>query len=328
MSDANGLGGPGMIPASLSPETRRSYERLLERLALRPPRSRPRTLAEFEAAAAQREAESLPLVERSPDVLACCVSEIVMGGVAVIEVSPPDHRGDGPVLVYVHGGAFVLLSARSTLPIAARIARTTGRRVLSVDYSRAPRARWRVITGELIAVLRALLASGVEPGAVGLIGDSAGGAIAAGAVLQMLDAGEATPGALVLASTVSDLTLSGETVARLGRLDLIVDPETLRNGYAAYADPAEHRNPYVSPAFADYSRGFPPTLLQVGTRELLLSDSAMLCGAILRGGGDAILRLYEGMPHSFQAALPDTPETGRAYLDQHAFLNSRLGVAS
>lgn len=317
--------GPAGVPASLSAATRRSYERLIARLATRPPRERPATVEEFEAVAAAREAEARPFAERDPNVQACKVATIDLDGVAAVELIPPDLR-DEAVILYVHGGAFTLLSAWSTLAIPARLALGSGRRVISIDYPLAPRRQWQAITQAVVDAYAEVISRGNPPKSIGVVGDSAGGAIAMSAVHQARDLGFGSPGAVALISTVSDLTLSGDTIITLQDQELILELDFLRSGYAAYSDETDRSLPLVSPAFAAYDPAFPPTLLQVGTREMLLSDTILLCDALRLGGVDTILQVYEGMPHSFHAALSDSEEAERAFREQVDFFNEKLLV--
>uniref|UniRef100_UPI0015753F27 alpha/beta hydrolase fold domain-containing protein n=1 Tax=Sphingomonas bacterium TaxID=1895847 RepID=UPI0015753F27 len=92
----------------------------------------------------------------------------------------------------------------------------------------------------------------------------------------------------------------------------------------AYADAADQKNPYASPVYGDYTKAFPPTLIQGGTHELLLSDFVREYQAIRGGGHEAVLDLYEGMPHVFQASVPNTPETRTALARAAAFFSLHL----
>lgn len=92
----------------------------------------------------------------------------------------------------------------------------------------------------------------------------------------------------------------------------------------AYADSAAHRNPIVSPVYGDYTKPFPPTLVQGGTRELLLSDFVRQYQAIQNGGAEAVLDLYEGMPHGFLGVLRGAPESQTALMRGAAFIRQHL----
>jgi acetyl esterase/lipase len=100
--------------------------------------------------------------------------------------------------------------------------------------------------------------------------------------------------------------------------------ETLPWGADAYADPSDQKHPYVSPLYGDYSKPFPPTLIQAGTREILLSDAVRHYQAIRAGGHIAILDVYEAMPHVFQAAFVNIPETCTAIKRAAQFFSETL----
>jgi monoterpene epsilon-lactone hydrolase len=233
----------------------------------------------------------------------------MLGGVPVIRLPATGSGPDQPVLIFAHGGGHIWLSARSSLATAKLMADATGYEVISVDYTVAPGGTWREQTTEVIAVYEALLAEGRAPARIGMFGDSAGGALAAGSILKMRDQGLALPGALVLISPWSDVTGRGDSYMTLAAFDPMLTFADLKIGADVYAAPADQRHPYVSPVYGDYSKPFPPTLIQGGTREIMLSDFVRHYQAIRAGGGEAVLDLYEGMTHGFYALAPNAPET-------------------
>jgi acetyl esterase/lipase len=102
----------------------------------------------------------------------------------------------------------------------------------------------------------------------------------------------------------------------------------VRPGLDAYADPADQKNPYVSPVYGDFAKGYPSTLIQGGTKEFLVSDMVRLHRAIKRGGGVSDLELYEGMPHGFMGLMADAPEGREARAEELAFWNRYLPAAA
>ena len=248
-----------------------------------------------------------------------------LGGVGVIRVPGRDTGRGAPVLIYTHGGGHTWLSARSTLAIAKSMAEATGYEVVSVDYTVAPRGTWRTQTQEVISVYQALLAQGYTPGQIGLFGDSAGGGLCCGSTLRMRDEGLPLPGALLLLSPWSDVSGRGDSHMTLASSDPLLTNEELKICADAYAVPADQEHPYVSPVYGDYSKPFPPTLIQGGTRELLLSDFVRQYRAILGGGNEAILDLYEGMVHAYHTLPADAPEIRETYATAARFWRARLG---
>ncbi len=244
-----------------------------------------------------------------------------LGGVAVLEVIPRDWVDNGKLLVYTHGGAYTLFSARSSLLSAALVANRTGMRVISVDYMPAPRARWQEICEQVVTAFEALNQEGHPMSDLAIFGDSAGGGLAAGVVLKLRDAGLGMPAAVVLWSPWTDITETGDTYVTLKDSEPCYLYKTLLGPSAdAYADRKDQKRPYVSPVYGDFAKGFPPTLIQGGTREILLSGFVRLYQALDTAGQTVKLDIYEGMPHVFQIRLPDSPESVTALDKTNAFL--------
>jgi acetyl esterase/lipase len=200
----------------------------------------------------------------------------------------------------------------------------TGKRIVSVDYTVAPRGRWPLVIDQVIAVYKAVLASGYKPASIGMFGDSAGGNIVPASILKLRDEGLPLPGAVVLMSPCVDLHLNGDTETTLGHADPTLTVDEVIPGLKAYADPADWSNPYVSPVYGDFTKGFPPVLIQVGTKEMLLSDSIRLYQAVKMAGGDAELDIYEGMTHVFQSYMIGTPERKEAFAEIERFWTKHL----
>lgn len=253
------------------------------------------------------------------------LTDMMIGGVPVLEIKPHDWKDNGKVLIHTHGGAYVLHSARSAFLVPALTAQATGYRVLSIDYTLAPQAKWEQISDEIIAVFKGLLKQGYKMENMGFFGESAGGGLAATTTLRLRDEGLGMPAALVLYSPLSDLTTPGDTYTTLKEAEPMYRLNLhLRNALNAYADPADQKNPYVSSVYGDYTKGFPPTLIQVGTKEILLSSAVRLYQAIEKGGQTVKLDVYEGMPHVFQMYLR-IPESKTALKKVNAFLKKHLG---
>jgi acetyl esterase/lipase len=158
-----------------------------------------------------------------------------------------------------------------------------------------------------------------------MYGDSAGGGLVAGSVLRMRDEGIGIPAAVVLWSPWTDVTVRGDSYYTLKNADPFVsDLMFFENMANAYADSSDQKNPYVSPVYGNFSKGFPPTLIQGGTREVLLSDFIRLYQAIDQADVPVKLDIYEGMPHDFQIFLCNTPESVTALSKMINFLHEYL----
>ncbi len=255
------------------------------------------------------------------------VSERQLGPLSALEVTPEGYVEDGHRLVYFHGGGYVVDSARSKLLEAALMADGTGWPVISVNHPNAPEARWWEILDASSAALIALEQQGLAMSELALVGDSAGGGLVTGLTLKRRDEGFPLPAALVLWSPWTDLSTAGDTRETLKDADPAVsEARLLRPAAEAYAPESEWRRPYVSPVYGEYSDDFPPTLIQGGTKEILLSDFVRLYRAIRDGGGHVELDLYEGMPHLFQLpmTLDGAPEGEIAMRVMRDFLRTHL----
>ncbi|MFI4850172.1 MAG: alpha/beta hydrolase [Gimesia chilikensis] len=249
-----------------------------------------------------------------------------LGGVPVLDIKPKGWQESGEVLVYTHGGAYTMYSARSRLMSAVPMAGETGFRVISVDYTLAPVGKWQEVTDQVVTVIQTLIKEGHSLKEIAIYGESAGGGLAAGTVLKLRDKGLGMPAAVVLWSPWADITETGDTYTTLQQADpLLYYPKNLKHCADAYADPADQKHPYVSPVYGDYSKGFPPTLIQAGTKEIFLSNAIRQYQVIDTAGMPVKLDLYEGMWHIFQVFNYDLPESKLARSKVKAFLQQHVG---
>ncbi|WP_426237767.1 alpha/beta hydrolase fold domain-containing protein [Pararhizobium sp. DWP1-1-3] len=313
------------VPATVSPEAAAVLRTIYDAGRDLPPIATPRSAFEF-----QRLHEEMETVFGAPNArlaeeLGTLIQRGELGGVPVLRLYPEGYKPGGRTLVYLHGGSHVFLSAASTVGTPARVAKATGAEVVSVDFTRAPAARWRTVTNEVLAVCQALIVGGTEPSSVGLLGESAGGGLAAGSVLMMREQGLPLPGALWLLSPWADLSGAGDSRDTLQDWDPALSAELMAACAEAYADPTEQRTPFVSAVYGDFGGAYPPTLIQGGTRELLFSDFVRLYQGIRGAGHEAVLDIYEGMPHTFAGILGDTPESRTAIGRGAEFFQRHLG---
>jgi acetyl esterase/lipase len=244
-----------------------------------------------------------------------------LGGVPTYEAVPRaiPERNRKRVLLFLHGGAYVFgggsLAGTATLPLSG----AGGYRIFSPDYRMPPDHPFPAALDDAVAVYRELLKE-TAPSHIGFVGLSAGGGLAAATVLRARDLGLPLPAAAVLLTPESDLTESGDTFATNEDLDIVLKkPMPILN--QLYAAGADLRNPYLSPVFGDFNKGFCPTFLQSGTRDLLLSNTVVLHRALRRAGIDAELHVWEAMPH---AGFFGAPEDAELMAEQLRFLDRHL----
>lgn len=191
-----------------------------------------------------------------------------MRGIQVIDIKPKNWEDNGKVLVYTHGGDYTLGSANSTLGGPILAANATGLRVVSINYTVAPFSKWNQTIDEVLTAIKELRDQhGYSLHDIALYGDSAGGGLAAATALKMRDSGLEMPGAVILWSPWLDLTGSGDSSYTLKNADPVLSYDAfLKNSANAYADSRDQKNPYASPIYANYTKGYPPTLIQ-GVRK-------------------------------------------------------------
>lgn len=312
------------IPSTVSEEAK-SLLQTLPDPNLVPEFPQPDEIPQWKALQEALEARNLEVQKVLLDQLQPSVTRGDFGGVPVLDITAKGWKDNGKVLVYTHGGAYTFQSAESTLASSALVADRTGIRVISVDYTLAPLSKWRQTLDQVITVFSELLKQGYSMADIAIYGDSAGGGLAAGSVLKMRDEGIGMPAAVVLWSPWADITETGDTYETLKLAEPMYRYDKhLKHSADAYADPKDQKNPYVSPVYGDFTGGFPPTLIQGGTKEIFLSNFIRLYQALDVTGVTVKLDLYEGMPHVFQAFIPNSPESKMALGKVDAFLKRHM----
>ncbi len=250
------------------------------------------------------------------------VTDVTAGGVPAHWLAAPG-TDPGRVLLFLHGGGYELGSVRSDGELAARLGRASGMRVLFPEYRLAPEHPFPAAIDDVLAAYRWLRTSpDVSLGSLAVAGDSAGGGLAVALLVATRDAGEPRPAAAVLMSPTVDLTSSGASMSERADQDPISTPAMLRQFAAEYLAGADPKTPLASPLFASLS-GLPPLLIQVGTADLLLSDSERLAAAAAEAGVDVTLQIGQGLPHVYQLLL-GTPEAAQATEHIGTFLRARV----
>ena len=203
-------------------------------------------------------------------------------------------------VLYCHGGGYTCGQLGYARILASKLALCTGFDVLSFEYRLAPEHRYPVALQDALAMWDYLMYMGYGARDVIVAGDSAGGNLALELCLKLKAQGRAQPRGLLLFSPWTDMTASGKSYRSCRALDPMLTMEYIEAVRMAYTGPgADWADPCYSPLFADL-RGLPPTLVQVGTNEILRADSERLAEALQKAGGYARLEVYEECWHVFQ----------------------------
>lgn len=290
------------IPSTISPES----QKWLASLNNKRPGSN--VLAEIRAGTdAWRKKDSAEARQLYP----VDVTETTTAGVRTDLITPLNMAEENRtrVLINLHGGGFI--SDSGSLIEGIPISNLTGIRVVSVYYRLAPENPFPAAVDDVVAVYKDLLKT-YKPQSIGIFGTSAGAILTGETAVRLKQLGVPLPGALGIFSGLGDFSRLSDSRS-LFTLDGFPGDLALPNeshGHSeSYPGSTDRRDPVLSPLFADL-HGMPPTLLVTSTRDLLLSDTAMMHLALLRAGNDAQLVVFEALPHAFwyQFHLPETKE--------------------
>ncbi len=243
------------------------------------------------------------------------------------------ERVDGPnvratyALLYFHGGGFCIGSPLMHRSIAAHLACHTAMSVFVPSYRLAPEHPYPAALQDALRAYRGLLAGGYTPHRIALVGDSAGGGLALALLVALRDAGIALPASAVLLSPWVDLSLSGASIAFNAADDPVVSPAWLASCARAYAGSLASNDPRVSPLFASL-HGLPPLGIYVGTREVLLDDSARLAVLARDAGVRVELRRFDGLWHNWQFQAGLLPSAHQTFVDVADFIEMGFALKS
>ena len=203
------------------------------------------------------------------------------------------------ILLHCHGGGYSTGSRIYARTLTSKLAESTSMDVLCFDYRLAPEHPYPAATEDAMKVWNYLMLLGYGARDIILTGDSAGGNLALSLTLKLKQEGRLLPRGLVLMSPWTDLTSSGRSFESKAELDPVLNKAYIDRMVEAYAGGQDLKNPLVSPLFGDFE-GFPPTYIQVGENEILLSDSERLHQAFVDANVSVRMDMYPGMWHVFQ----------------------------
>ena len=238
------------------------------------------------------------------------VTAAALGGVPTAEITvdgvEPRH-----VVLYFHGGVYVMGDAALAADLASQVGRRTRAKVISVDYRLAPEHPYPAAVDDALAAYEALLHNGIAPSDIAFAGESAGGGLAIATLVNARDHGLPLPAAAFVMSPYADLTLAGTTMETMREVDPLLSRELLQPRATDYTAGQDAALGLVSPLFADLS-GLPPLIIQAGTHEVLLDDAARLARQAATADVAVTLDITPGVPHVFQAYYPILDEAAAA----------------
>ncbi len=215
-------------------------------------------------------------------------------------------------ILYLHGGGFVLGSAKSHRQHLIRLAKMCNARVIAIEYGLSPEHAYPYALEEIQKVWEELVATKhINAKKTVLMGDSAGGGLALASVMRFRDAHRQQPSCVVLLSPALDATFSGESYKQKLAKDPILNMHKLEFFAQSYAQRHSRRTPFISPVYADLKK-LPPILIHAGTDDLLLSDSQTVAKNATCDGTDVSLFIGEGMWHGWHFFASYVPEARTA----------------
>src|SRR5712692_728492 len=223
------------------------------------------------------------------------VTAAALGGVPTAEITvdgiEPRH-----VVLYFHGGVYVIGDAFQAAGLASQVGRRTGAKVISVDYRLAPEHPYPAAADDALAAYQALLRNGTAPSGIAFAGESAGGGLAVATLANARDHGLPLPAAAFVMSPYADLTLAGATMDTKREADPLLSRELLQPRVTDYTAGHDAALGLISPIFADLS-GLPPLIIQAGTHEVLLDDAVRLAQQAATADVEVTLDITPGVRH-------------------------------
>jgi monoterpene epsilon-lactone hydrolase len=244
------------------------------------------------------------------------------GGVEGVQITVPRSRSSHQIF-YLHGGGYVSGSSAFYRDFIWRIADASAAGVLCVNYRLAPEYPFPAALDDAVNAYRWLLANGAAPERTSLMGDSAGGGLVFATLLRLKEQGLPMPAAAVALSPWTDLALTGESFGTNAYNDPMLRPERAANCAQMYLDGADPRDCYASPLYGNLG-GLPPTLIQVGSDEILLDDSIRMAERLRSAGCDVEIEVWPRMPHVWQVYARVLPEGRQAIARIGDFLQSQM----
>jgi acetyl esterase/lipase len=214
------------------------------------------------------------------------------------------------VILYLHGGGYVIGSPKTHRSIAGNISKGTNLNALVIDYRKAPEHPFPAALDDTVNAYKFLLdQKKYDPRNIILIGDSAGGGLVVALQYYLKDHGIPLPRASVLLSPYLDLKQKGKSVMKNAKNDRFLDVFEMRKWARYYAPEQDLENPLISPLYGDPT-GLPPMLIQVSESEVLFDDARRMASKAKKSGVDVTFQTWKGLVHWWHlfGTLPEAKE--------------------
>ncbi len=261
--------------------------------------------------------------DKSPRMPSIVIDEVKIKGVSVFHFRPEKVSCSGKIMLYLHGGGYVMGSSRSHRPLLEYLSSFFKASVYSIDYSLAPESPFPVALNEVLGVYRQLLSDGTSPKKIAIAGDSAGGGLALASLLNIREESLELPACGILISPWTDLAVTGESVESCAAFDPIVNRKTLLEFSSMYLMGALPTTPLASPLYADL-HGLCPILIQVGGSEVLLDDSLRLKQKLEKASVSSELQVWDDMVHVWHLFAPILDKGKEAIESVAEYANSHI----
>ena len=246
------------------------------------------------------------------------------GGAVPVEWVSCGRADRRRVVLYLHGGAYVMGSPKTHRSITAPLARLTGMRVMVPDYRLAPEHPAPAAVEDCLAAYATLLAQGYRADDIALAGESAGGGLVFALLLLAREKGYPSPGCVVAFSPWVDLAHTGPSIRDNARSEAMLPAERVDEVAAHYIGEGDPRDPLISPLYGAFSDP-PPAFIAVGDTEILRDDALRLAERLRSAGGEVELHVEARAPHAWPFLGPHLPEARRSLSAAASFIGAKLG---
>jgi len=273
----------------------------------------------------ERSAALVPGVPREARYLADSVPG--PGGAIPVEWVSCGRAERRRIVLYLHGGAYLMGSPATHRSITAVMARLTGMRVMVPDYRLAPEHPAPAAVEDALAAYATLLTQGYDPADIALAGESAGGGLVFALLLLAQEKGFAPPGCVVGFSPWVDLAHTGDSIRGNASCEAMLPAERVGEVAAFYIGDGDPRDPLISPLYCQLDAP-PPAFITVGEAEILRDDAIRMAERLRANGGEVEMSVVPDVPHAWQFFGPYLPEARASMEAAAAFIKTRLGATA